>query len=578
MDSDKAQAPLGGVHLGEGLFKTAMQNNIAYLMNSFTFDELVREFRERAGKPNPPDMRKPDEFWETTLAGSNAGRFLMGAGNTLRWIEDSELRKRMNDIVDVIEQCRQPNGYIMAYPENTIFLGERAAYTRSWVTHGLIEAGYAGNAKAFNLLRGYYDWFDQNPYLPELLRRAAQGGQGMIANTRTYFTPVGKPQDLQVIQRYFQENYWLDELAKRQDKAIWQYPYYQPHNYLITSLEPYLDLYRATGNRYYLDASLGGWELFHEKWEHIGGSIAICEGYLAGETYPPQSYLLHLHTGETCGSVFWARFSQRFHLLYPDQEKYVGEIEKSIYNVTLPNQIGDQGIIYHANLLGQKDKTSGFNKNTCCEGQGTRMLGSLPEYIYSIAADGLYVDLFAPSDITWQQGKQTLKAQMTTQFPFDNSVALRFSLAAPTKSKIRVRIPAWAAKPMPILVNDKLVATGKPGTYATLERIWKEGDTVAFTLPAELRLTKYKGAEASDTQPRYALEYGPILMAAVGANGDRPEARFAFSSADLLSRIKPKAGHPLHFAVEGESNYDYIPYWEVALDQTFTCFPVVGAE
>ena len=35
----------------------------------------------------------------------------------------------------------------------------------------------------------------------------------MIANTRMYFTPVGKPEDIQVVQRYFQENYWLDELA-----------------------------------------------------------------------------------------------------------------------------------------------------------------------------------------------------------------------------------------------------------------------------------------------------------------------------------------------------------------------------
>ena len=62
--------------------------------------------------------------------------------------------------MDGIAECRQPNGYIMAYPEDTIFYSERGAYTRAWVTHGLIEAGYAGNPKAFDLLRGYYDWFD----------------------------------------------------------------------------------------------------------------------------------------------------------------------------------------------------------------------------------------------------------------------------------------------------------------------------------------------------------------------------------------------------------------------------------
>ena len=75
----------------------------------------------------------------------------------------------------------------------------------------------------------------------------------MIPNTRLYFTPVGRPEDLQVIQRYFQENYWLKQLAGREDRAVWQYPYDHPHNYLLTSLEPYLDQYRATGEKRYLE-------------------------------------------------------------------------------------------------------------------------------------------------------------------------------------------------------------------------------------------------------------------------------------------------------------------------------------
>ncbi len=570
----QAQAPLGGVTLGEGLFKTAMQNNIAYLMSSFSFDELVRQFRERAGQPSPAGMRAPDGFWESTLAGSNAGRFLMGAGNTLRWMDDAALRERLNKVVATIDECREPNGYLMAYPADTIFVNERAAYTRSWVTHGLIEAGYAGNPRAFKLLRGYYDWFDTNPYLPELLRRGGQGVQGMIANTRMYFTPLGKPQDLQVVQRYFQENYWLEQLARRDPAAIWKYPYDHPHNYLITSLEPYLDLYRATGQSKYLQAAQGGWDLYHNDWEHIGGSIAICEG----DAYPPGSNFLHRHTGELCGSVFWSRYNQRFHLLHPEQERYVAEIEKSIYNVLLPNQAGSQGILYHANLLGQKDKSSGLSKNTCCEGQGTRMLGSLPEYLFSIAPDGLFVDLFAPSAITWKQGERTLKLAMQTQFPLANQVALRLSLSAPARSNIRLRVPSWAARPMPILVNNKLVQTGQPGTYAVLKRTWRDGDTISFALPAALRLTPYQGAEQSPAQPRYALQYGPVLLAAVGVGAQRPEARFSCSLDELSKRLQPLANSPLHFSVAGDDGYEFVPYWQVKLDQTFTCFPIVGAQ
>ncbi|MGA3166117.1 MAG: beta-L-arabinofuranosidase domain-containing protein [Terriglobia bacterium] len=567
----QAIAPLKGVALEGGLFKTALENNIDYLLNSFTVDELLRQFRERAGKPNPPGMRKPDEFWEEDLAGSNAGRFLMGAGNTLRWVDHAELRSRMNEVVDGIEDCRQPNGYIMAYREDTIFYSERAAYTRAWVTHGLIEAGYAGNPKALNLLRGYYNWFNHCRYLPELLRGAVQGVQGMIANTRMYFTPVGKPEDLKVVQRYFQEDYWLEELAKREDRAVWQYPYDRPHSYLITDFEAYLDLYRATGDRRYLDAMLGGWDLYHDKWEHVGGTIAICEF----DEYPPKSYLLNSNTGELCGNVFWVLFNQRLHLLYPDEEKYVNEIEKSIYNVALANQVGTRGIMYHAKLVGPKEDGEGICVNTCCEGSGTRLLGSLPEYIYSIAPDGLYVDLFEPSTITWSQAGQSLRLKMATQFPFRPDVQLHFSAARPVQAKIRVRVPAWAAKGIPIQVNGTAISIGKPGSYVTLDRTWSDGDSISFTLPMDFRLTRYTGMDQIAGHERYALEYGPVLLAVIGSPDPRLEVRAGQRPEDLLKALKPKAGHPLHFTIDGDTAHEYIPYWEVEYKQSFTCYPVV---
>ena len=565
---DKIKTPLTGVTLDDGLFKTAMQNNIGYLLNSFTNDEMLRVFRERAGKPVGAGMRKPDPFWDTALAGSNAGRFLMGAGNTLRWMDDAALRKRMNDMIDVIEECRQPDGYVMAYPQNEIFVSERAAYTRSWLTHGLIDAGFSGNKKAFDLLRTNYNWFDHNPYLPELLRRGGQGVQGMIANTRTYFTPVGKPEDLQVIQRYFQENYWLNGLAARDPEAIWKYPYDHPHCYLITSLEPMLDLYRATGAKKYLDASLGGWEMYHNLWEHVGGTIAICEG----DSYEPHSYYLHRHTGELCANTFWVKYSQRFHQLYPDQEKYVAEIEKSIYNVGLANQMGSQGIRYHANLVGKKD--SGGAINSCCEGQGTRLLSSLPEYIYTLAKDGIYIDLYTGSTIKWKQGGQALQAHMATEFPFSPDVKIAISASRPTQSTLHIRVPAWANADMPVLVNGNRAVTGKPGSYVAITRAWKEGDTLSFKLPMGFKTSLYTGME-QDGRERYALEYGPILMAVLDKEDLKNEANITANPETFTAQLKPMADKPLHFTVGDDARYEYLPYWEVT-DQVFTCYPGIG--
>jgi DUF1680 family protein len=561
-----AVTPLGGVTLGDGPFKTAMETNISYLLKETT-DDLLQMFRKRAGKTNPPNLRPLDGFWDVDLAGSGAGRFLMSAGNTLRWMEHPQLRAQMNALVDGIADCAEADGYMMAYPRDTIFLSERGAYTRSWVTQGLIEAGYAGNAKAFQILRPYYDWYNKCEYLPRLLRGAGMGPQGMVANTRMHFTPVGKPDDIHVIQRYFQENYLLDGMREREPDLVWQYPYDRPHAYQLTFFEAYMDLYLATGAPRYLEAIHGAWDLYHDHWEHLGGTISITEF----EDHPPGSYRLLAGTGELCGSVFWARLNSRLMQLDPEQEKYANEIEKSIYNVGLANQLDDSGIIYHARLTEKKENPT--HSNTCCEGQGSRLFGSLPEYIYSIAPDGLYVNLFAPSTITWPHGEQSLTLKSETNFPFANDVALSLTLPQPAALKIRVRIPTWAARAMTVQVNGKLAGTGQPGTYLTLDRTWKSGDTIAFTLPAEFRLTRYTGVDKVPNHPTYGLEYGPILYA-MTCEKDFRLTTPGPTAESLLAQLKPKAGAPLHFTIDGNDAHEFIPYWQVR-SQRFTCFPII---
>jgi DUF1680 family protein len=396
----------------------------------------------------------------------------------------------------------------------------------------------------------------------------------MIANTRMYHTAAGRPEDIQVIQRYFQENYWLEQLAGREEAAIWKYPYDRPHCYLITALEAYMDLYRATGEKRYLDAVMGGWDLYHDKWEHVGGTIAICEE----SVYPPASYRLHAKTGELCGSSFWSFLSQRFHTLYPDQEKYVGEIEKSVYNVALANQAGAQGIRYTACLVGRKQNNAGnqgMNMNTCCEGQGTRLLGAMPEFIYSNAPDGLYVNLFVASRTEWRQDGQSLRLQMSTEFPFRPDVELRIAASRPVRARIRVRVPAWAARDVAIHVSGAASVTGRAGSYVTLDRSWRTGDAISFTLPMDFRVNRYTGMEAAG-QAQYALEYGPILMALAGEVDEQGGATVRAAAADLPKLLRPKAGQPLHFAIDGDARYEYLPYWQVVADQLFTCYPALA--
>ncbi len=564
-----AEAPKSGVTLNGGLFETALKFNAQYLLNSFTTDELLRQFYERTGQVEGFKPTGSQIFWEEDLAGSNAGRFLMGAGNTVRWIDDPELRRRLNVVVDGIVECRQPNGYIMAYPEDSIFYSERAAYTRAWLTHGLLEAAYAGNPKALPLLRGYYDWFNQQSFMPDMLRGAIQGGQGMIANTRVSLSPVGKPADAQIIQRYYQESAWLDGLERREKEQIWQYPYDRPHCYLLTNIEAYLDLYLVTGEKRYYEATHGAWELYRAHWQHAGGSISIIEF----ENDPPDSSYLRQKLGELCGSSFWVFLSQRFQLLHPDEEQYATEIEKSIYNIGIANQDGGNGFRYHTIMEGEKEKST--HENTCCEGQGTRLVGSLPEHIYAIAPDGLYIHLYEPSTVEWKQNGRAMTLSMQTRFPLANDVTTTIKVSAPTPAKIRIRVPSWASGEMEVSVNDKPAGTGKPGTYLVLDRQWSDGDKVSFTLPASFRVTRYRGEDNVAGKTRYSVEYGPILLAAVGASDVDLALDKGSAPESLSDHLEPVAGFPLHFTVRGSPDKKLMPYYQIS-NEKFTCYPTIS--
>jgi hypothetical protein len=71
-----------------------------------------------------------------------------------------------------------------------------------------------------------------------------------------------------------------------------------------------------------------------------------------------------------------------------------------------------------------------------------------------------------------------------------------------------------------------------------------------------------------------SLTHGPFLYAAVGSADVVLKLPRGSSANDLIGRLKPKAGEPLHYTMEGNPGIVYMPYWQVD-EQEFTCFPVM---
>jgi DUF1680 family protein len=118
------------------------------------------------------------------------------------------------------------------------------------------------------------------------------------------------------------------------------------------------------------------------------------------------------------------------------------------------------------------------------------------------------------------------------------------------------------------MVNGQRAATGTPGRYASVRRIWANNDVIEFTLPTGFTTVHYTGLDqAAGNVDRYALLRGPILMALNEAEG-----RIHVDAASLPSLLIPVKDGPLQYEVKGTS-YRFVPYWQVK--GSFTCFPII---
>ena len=559
--ANAAEAPVGGVALGDGVLRDAFNRNIDYLNHCFACPTLC-------------DGTK----WPQWLPASNEGRMLAGAAHTLRWGEREDMRAIVDTLVARIEDRMREDGYYNYYPESDSYQldtgsnSERKNYDRVFWTRGLLAAGIAGNPNAYGLLRRMYDWFNASPYIPRVLL-GSNATNALPGGPLMHLSPAGKDEDLVVTERYYDQDYWMKEMANREPLCLSHYPGERPHCYDLLALETLVDEYRATGARKYIDAVLGGWDIYRDNYKHVGGATAIME---YADVFPPRSYYFTEHSiGETCGSVFWININAKLMHLYPDREEYAAEIEEAIVNVILANQDSRGYIRYHTALQGVKHDAA--CRNCCCEVAAAGLIPRLPGYIYSIAPDGLYVNLFAASSITWPQDGDDVTLSTTTGFPLDPKVSMTISTAVPKAMNIRIRVPSWSTGPMPVLVNGSEFASGTPGAYLPLEREWEDGDTISFTLPMGFRAVRYTGLDQLEGNPdRYALMYGPVLMAFQGElTGPGGVPRIEAQAEDLAVLLNPAEGDSMEYGVKGHPGYRYVPYWRLKEDQPFTCFPVI---
>ena len=545
----RLQVPSSGVLLKSGRLSEAFENNIRFL-KGFDTDRMMYWFRVHAGKdaPGAPYACGTGHF-ENNLHGQTVGEFLMGSCTALLWKEDRELRKKVRALLDELKDYQQPDGFLLPVDRDTFRTKEYPNYTRAWLTFGLLDAGYAGEEEGFRLARGMGDSFNQSEVLP-YVKDLNLGFQGILANTRLYDSPVGKWDDIETAIRYYQEDWWLDLVIADDQRAIYDHPGNHPHSTLLTTLEGYCDLYRITGKDKYLQAVKHALRMYEDKWQHGGGGIAMCEQDVF---WPGCNWLsTDHHYNELCSTNFWILLNQRLHRLEPEDTHYVDVIENSLYNVLLGAQVADRGFHYF-NFLQQNKDWRYLDRATCCASLGTRLCGLLPQFLYTFDDHTVCVDIYADSEAELPNG---VSIRTVTRMPDQGHIQVTVT-KADRPVTLKLRMPRWATE------------DGR-SFYITHPDV-KAGDVFELDLPMRFRVTRYTGGEEIPHKERYAVEFGPLLYAVLGAPNP---LTVRFDPEHPEQWLEPQPGTKRTLKLKDDRIHTYMAYADIH-DEPFDVYPVV---
>src|SRR5690606_7600282 len=189
---------------------------------------------------------------------------------------------------------------------------------------------------------------------------------------------------------------------------------------------------------------------------------------------------------------------------------------------------------------------------TCCNGTALESSTKLQNSIYFKSRDNsaLFVNLFVPSTLEWTE--KNITVEQKTAFPKEDNTQL--TIKGKGKFDLNIRVPQWATKGFYVKVNGKEEKVeAKPGTYLTLSRKWKDGDTIDIKMPFQFHLDP-----VMDQQNIASLFYGPILLVAQETEPRNEWRKVTLDAKDLGRTIKgdPKA---LEFIIDGVV---YKPFYE----------------
>ena len=518
-------APVSSVHLTDAFWAPRRRVNACETL----FDQhrkleetgCIDNFRRAAGKPDI-------SFRGPVFADSDLYKWLEAASWALP--DNPQLSELIEPLIKDIGGAQQPDGYLHTY-----FIFEHAA--ERWKTintgfnnqHELYSMGhFIQAAVAHHRTTGSNDLLDVATRCADHIADVFGSGEnqrhGVDAHPEVEMALVELSRTTGN-RRYLETaSYFLDARIGmgRMNGEVYPYLPIREYNRIVghAVCAVYLmagvaDVYAENGDETLHALQNRIWDNMTQQQMYVTGGIGprwVNEAFGADYELPRRAY------AETCASIGSIMWNARLLALEPDA-KYADLMEQTLYNGFLSGLSLDGKSYFYQNPLtdnGTHRRQEWFGC-ACCPPNVARLLAQLPGYFYAVADNAIYINLYAQSEaeIALPDGRK-VGLKQKTNYPWDGDIEI--AVRASGQFALNLRIPAWA-EDAELSVNDEAFAAA-PGTYAQIERDWKNGDVVSLKLPMHAR-QMMANPRATELAGQSALMRGPLVYCFEQA--DNPE-------------------------------------------------------
>lgn len=497
------------------------------------------------------------KFYGMVFQDSDLAKWLEAVSYRLMSDPDEELEATVDATVDLIGKAQQADGYL-----NTYFTiqepGKR--FTNLCECHELYCAGHmieaavayyraTGKKKLLEIMCRMADLIDHT-FGPEEDKLHGYPGHEEIELALVKLYEVTGTERYLNLAKYFidergkQPLYFDIEFEKRNHASHFSYLYppfgmyscgrkYGQYHLPIREQKEFVGhavrcMYMASGAvdvaKYTHDAELfqvckGLYENMASRRMYITGGIgstAKQEMFTADYDLPND-----IVYGETCASIGLMFFTKR--LLEVEQDsRYADTMERALYNTCIAGMSLDGKRFFYVNPLEVDPVLSRENPDrkhvlpvrpawfgcACCPPNLSRMITSLPEYLYLIRDNSLYVNLYIENQAQLALRDVTLNLSLKTQLPEDGHVVLHPHAAG--SYTLYLRIPDWSRGQWSLRINGRLFHAPLEQGYAMIKRDWLEGDSVSLELDMRPK-RMYANPKVSKDVGKVALQRGPMV-------------------------------------------------------------------